>query len=708
MESGDSKAGSGSGHTAALVAAGAVVGLVLLAARAGWLESTELAIFDRLVRSVSAESPALEAGSGPEALAAEGTGAGAGRRSAPSVVLVSLREDDFARHGHPIPDALLARALERLVELGASAVGVDLYRSAPAGDTPEALAGWAALAQSVARHPRIVMTELLPTNAAPGMAPPAFAAPAQIGFNNMPVDPGSSVRRAALYSWDDDGTAHVGLGLRLASLHLAARGVAIGPDLDDPAAIRVGSTPLPPLGSDYGGYAAVDAAAYQIPLDFRRDPERFDTLSLEALLADDPVAAPAGEGGDRKGDPDGEAGDGELDRSSLRARVAGRVVVIGTDAPSVKDDFHSPRDPAAILKGHRLHAQVADQLIRAGLDGDAPRASVSPFAEAAVVVGFGWAATGIARVVGGRGAARSRGGALTLAVPLLAGGALLPFALAALLFAQGIWLPSAAPALAWAGAGTAALGFRVRDEARARRELASLFARFSSTKVADALWRERDAIMAGGRPRPQRVVLTALVSDLVGFTSAAEKLEPEALLAWIGRCMDALTRVIEAHGGHVDDYAGDGIKANFGVPIPSESEQAIGRDARQAVACAVAMGRALEQCNREWAAEGLPQARLRIGIATGPAVVGAIGSRARMKYTTLGDTINTAARLESFVEPGDAGGDAWQTRILVGDGTRAWLGPEWQCEDLGAHALKGKAEPLRIHRIRGETREDGS
>ncbi len=239
---------------------------------------------------------------------------------------------------------------------------------------------------------------------------------------------------------------------------------------------------------------------------------------------------------------------------------------------------------------------------------------------------------------------------------------------------------------------------RVRREARAQRQLASLFQRFSSSPVAEELWRQRELIMDGGRPRPQRVVLTALISDLEGFTSAAEKLEPERLLEWADGFLGAMTRVIEAHGGHVDDFAGDGIKANFGVPIPSETEAARARDAHQAVACALAMGGALADCHRVWAARGLPLARQRIGIFTGPAVVGAVGSDARMKYTSLGDTINAAARLEGFAAPLQDG----LQRILIGEPTRRLLGDAFVVEDLGVHGVKGRSEPIQIYRVVGE------
>jgi len=131
------------------------------------------------------------------------------------------------------------------------------------------------------------------------------------------------------------------------------------------------------------------------------------------------------------------------------------------------------------------------------------------------------------------------------------------------------------------------------------------------------------------------------------------------------------------------------------------------------VACALAMGLALAECHRGWADRGLPLAHQRIGIFTGPAVVGAVGSDARMKYTSLGDTINAAARLEGFAEPptptsggrsdgGPADARGGLQRILIGESTRRLLGDAFLVEDLGVHGVKGRSEPIHIYRVVGE------
>jgi adenylate cyclase len=364
----------------------------------------------------------------------------------------------------------------------------------------------------------------------------------------------------------------------------------------------------------------------------------------------------------------------------------------------VKDDFNAPYARARAVKGFRIHAHATDQLIRLGEGEAAPIADWDAAAETGWIVGWGLAGIGLSLLLTSLG----------WAVPAFLAGCVLIYAFGLGLSASGVWVPTVAPAFAWTFAGGLSVGDRARREAREQRQLMALFRRFSSRRVADALWRQRDEFMDGSRPRPQRVTITALLSDLKGYTAAAEKMEPVELMAWIDSYMDAMTRVIEAHEGHVDDYVGDGIKANFGVPVPSETEAEIAEDARRAVRCALEMGRTLERLNAEWSARGWPAGRQRIGLFTGEAVVGAIGSEQRTKYTSVGDTINTAARLE-----GIGGGefdfdreDALQ-RILIGERTRGLVGDGFEVEDLGAHAVKGKREPLRIYRVRGESRRDG-
>jgi adenylate cyclase len=201
-----------------------------------------------------------------------------------------------------------------------------------------------------------------------------------------------------------------------------------------------------------------------------------------------------------------------------------------------------------------------------------------------------------------------------------------------------------------------------------------------------------------GRPRSQRAVISVLMSDLTGFTGMSEKIDPDGLMAWLNDYMNTMADVIESHDGVVDDYAGDGIKANFGFPVPRRSELEIDRDAANAVRCALAMHEAMIRLNADWTRRRLPTGRLRIGIHTGPAVVGALGGDESLKFTSVGDTVNTASRLENF-DSQSFSFDTSTSRILIGEETCRRIGAAFETVDLGMHALKGKAEKIRILRV---------
>ncbi len=266
-----------------------------------------------------------------------------------------------------------------------------------------------------------------------------------------------------------------------------------------------------------------------------------------------------------------------------------------------------------------------------------------------------------------------------------------------------LWIPLVPPLLASVASAALVTSYRAFRERAERSEVTGLFSKFLRPEVAKAIWDQRDQFIGpDDRPRAQSIVMTSLMSDLQGYTTASESMGPEALMGWINEYMLIMANLVGDHAGVVDDYAGDGIKANFGFPIPSVTEDAIGKDAQNAVVCALAMGAAMDRLNAGWQTRGLPTGRVRIGIFTGPAVVGILGGRKSMKYTTVGDTVNTAARLESFAKDDfSSQTERGDWRILIGDSTMQYLDGAFRTEDLGSHTLKGKHETTRIHRILG-------
>ncbi len=525
------------------VAIGGFIFLLLLAVRAfGWLQPLELGAYDRFVRWRAAlQAPEMEASS--------------------RVALVRIRERDIDRFQHPIADGDLARGLAAILAYQPRAVGVDLYRNLPVGS------GRAELAALVAGDPRLAFIFRLPGQGpgGDGIPAPDFARDGgRAVVSDILPDSDGTVRRALVMMWDRDDVAHPSLAWWLALTYLAQEPTPIAPgpgqDADSSRTpIALGKGEIFRFESDDGGYVGADDGDYQVLLDFGYGAAGFPSASFSDVV------------------------DGKIDPALLRDRI----VIVGTTAPSVKDDFWTPLSPAGasteVTKGVEVHAQATDQFLRTALAGARPLRTLSESAETLwlLVWCLVWG------IVGDRVRSPSRVlAAVALGLALLAGS--FP------LFLLGWWTPVVPPALAWLGAGGLAAGLALSRERRDRALLDQMLAVHVSSPVRDRLWAERDRFLDEGRLRAQRTCVTVLMTDLEGFTSASEKLgDPGLVMRWLNEYMDAVVPVIEQHGGVVDGYWGDAIKADFGAPIPRETEEEIDRDAVNAVTCALAMADAM-------------------------------------------------------------------------------------------------------------------
>jgi adenylate cyclase len=579
----------------------------------------------------------------------------------PRIVVVTVTEQDIQELGvWPLPDDVLAETLERLLRHNPRAVGLDLYRDVPVPPGTERLR------RVLAGDARVIVVMKFGEGGPNGVrAPAAVEDPERIGFNDIVVDPGGIVRRGLLFL-DDGTTVFSSFALRLALPLLRTQGVELTPDPHDARLLRLGRTTITPLDADAGGYVRADDRGYQFLLDFRGGDERFHSIPLTSILGD-------------RFDP---------------AMLDGRIVLLGTSAQSIKDSFYTPlsrgREAAQDTPGVVLHALSLSQLLRIGLDGAAPMRTVREWQE--------WAWILVWAVGGGLLAHLVRSpwwlplGAATGFVALM--GADL------LLFRAGWWLPVVPPAATWVGSAAVVVAYVSYRESAQRADMMKLFSRHVSREVAETIWQQRDAFLEGGRLRPQRLVVTALFTDLTGFTPVAEKLAPEALMDWLNEYMDAMTQQVGRHHGVVRQYAGDAIVALFGVPVPRRTEAEIDQDAINAIDCALGMEAALRDLNARWRAKGWPPTGMRIGIFTGPALAGSVGSADRSEYVVLGDTMNTAARLESFDKTLFAPDpDTTPCRILVGETTVVRTGDRFKTESLGDVALKGKDHAVAIHHV---------
>jgi adenylate cyclase len=193
---------------------------------------------------------------------------------------------------------------------------------------------------------------------------------------------------------------------------------------------------------------------------------------------------------------------------------------------------------------------------------------------------------------------------------------------------------------------------------------------------------------------------TVLFTDLRDFTTAVQQTEPERLMGWLGEYTEAVSQQILARGGVIHEYVGDAILATFGVPVPRKSPEEVNADARAAVETAIAMASTLGELNKDWIQRGLPKAEMRVGVDTGLVVGGSLGSRDRLKYAVVGDTVVAASRLESLEKSIAAPESSIpHCRILISDATWSRLNAAFEGRCLGPFILKGWPVPVTIHHV---------
>ena len=205
--------------------------------------------------------------------------------------------------------------------------------------------------------------------------------------------------------------------------------------------------------------------------------------------------------------------------------------------------------------------------------------------------------------------------------------------------------------------------------------------------LADKILTTRSA-MEGERKR-----VTVLFADVAGFISMSEKLDPEEVHQIIDGCFKILMDEIHTHQGTINQFTGDGVMALFGAPLAIENHT------QNACQAALAIQAAMKKYSKELATKFGLDFKMRIGLNTGPVIVGSIGDDLRMDYTAIGDTVNLASRMESMAEPGT---------ILVSDITYKRVSQFFKFEPLGKVTVKGKEDPLDAYKLAGKIERPAS
>ncbi|MFL6277013.1 MAG: adenylate/guanylate cyclase domain-containing protein [Blastocatellia bacterium] len=214
-----------------------------------------------------------------------------------------------------------------------------------------------------------------------------------------------------------------------------------------------------------------------------------------------------------------------------------------------------------------------------------------------------------------------------------------------------------------------------------REELArAKYRRFMAPHVVDEILKNPDALNLGGT----NSCVTMLFSDVRGFTTMSEDLEPDKVVQILNEYFADMTPIVFEHRGMLDKYMGDGLMALFGVPLQCADA------ATNAVAAAVAMQRRMAAVNRDLRSMGMSDIAIGIGINTGTVTVGYIGSEERTDYTAIGDAVNLAARLEKQAQAG---------QIIISRSTRDILGDDFPVRPAGEVYVKGKAHVVQIYEV---------
>jgi adenylate cyclase len=354
-------------------------------------------------------------------------------------------------------------------------------------------------------------------------------------------------------------------------------------------------------------------------------------------------------------------------REQLAQWFRGNIVLIGTTDLSDKKatPFYLEGGEDPLTAGVEIHASTLATL----LEGRFLR-EIAPGAGFALVLLMAVLAAGLTF--------RFR---FPLAPLLLAGIFGIYFAASVRALGAGMILPVVAPALAVVLGGFSSYGVYALTEGRKRRLLEDMFGRYVSPEVAQEIL-GREEIPLGGARQP----VTVMFCDLRNYTSYCQGRDPHQVVAELNEYFTDMTAEIKAHGGMVNKFIGDGIMALFGAPVPHPE------DPLQAVACALRMIERNDAFNRRRAEQGLAPLVLGVGIHTGEAVVGTIGTREKMEYTAIGDTVNVASRIEGENK-------TFETQLLVSEATYRLIRDCAEGEQAGIAHLKGVSQPMPVFRV---------
>ncbi|MFH0821009.1 MAG: adenylate/guanylate cyclase domain-containing protein, partial [Candidatus Peregrinibacteria bacterium] len=346
-----------------------------------------------------------------------------------------------------------------------------------------------------------------------------------------------------------------------------------------------------------------------------------------------------------------------------------KIILIGPTAIDLQDHYLAPTSAGIKMAGVEIHANAIQTILERDFLRD--QSSAALWITILILIAANLALFSWLRVRY----------ALPLAVVEMVG--MLVAGLVAYEF--GVFLNVVYPMMAVLLSFVGSFLLRFILEQKQRRFIQGAFGHYVNKSVVDQVLRHPELLELGGAKR----TVTSFFSDIANFTGVSEKMEPQELVKFLNEYLQEMTEIVLAHQGTLDKYEGDAIVAFFGAPIAMHDH------AHAACLTALEHQAKLRELRKKWHGEGRAELHVRIGLNTGEAVVGNMGSRDRFDYTAMGDNINLASRLEGVNKQ-------YGTEILISESTYDAIKDELVCREVDLIRVKGKEKPVRIYELVGE------
>ena len=362
----------------------------------------------------------------------------------------------------------------------------------------------------------------------------------------------------------------------------------------------------------------------------------------------------------------------------------GKVVLVGSTMPELKDLF-----PVSIAQGKQagdnlmygveIHANTIQNVLDANFLRKEPR-----WVEILLVIVFCtltfFATTTLKEIKFRYQALKEFLGALVMLAEL----GLIGVASVKLFNHYGYLTILISPSLAVIFGFVGATAYNYVTERKQKYLIKSMFSTYVNPTVVNELIEHPERLRLGG----ERKELTVLFSDIAGFATISESIEPEDLVALLNEYLSAMTAVIFANGGTLDKYEGDAVMAFWGAPIAQPDH------ALRACRAALQMQEALKGMRERWREEGKPYIDVRVGLSTGIMVVGNMGGTRRFDYTVMGDSVNLGSRLEGANKE-------YRTKIMISEITYRHAKEHVIARQLDLLVVRGKTEPIAVYELVG-------